>query len=122
MEELSDNKNYDILTVNPKAIPQSTLSVLKQLILSQSTLYHKFEDLLERLRKRNPVNLQNCLSLLGIVFLERGIVEDSEQFQRNLWALQQLKRSGLISYLDLNCTSVWNVSKDLRDMNDQIML
>ena len=98
-QEQLENGNFDILSVNPNAISTNTVSAIRNTILEKPKLNYQFQELLERSSKWKTQIIQLCLKLLGIAYIEDGIFEDTQAAERNIWAFQQLGRSGLINYV-----------------------
>lgn len=116
------NGNFDkVLSVNPRAIPSETISSIRKILLDNPKLGIQFEQLLALISNASPENRNNCFDVLGIVFLEKGIDENSPLGERNSWALQQLERSGLLHYGSSSSSTQWIVNKELRDANQKIL-
>lgn len=116
------NGNFDsVLTVNPKAIPTNTVHEIRDILYEKPKLSYKFDQLLTLIGEAQAENKQKCFELLGNIYLEKGVYENSPQGDRNLWAFQQLERSGLINYITDQKGIKWVVNKDLVEVNRDIV-
>lgn len=112
------NSNFDnVLTVNPRAIPTNTVHEIRNMLYEKPKLSYQFDQLLTLIADSQPENKQKCFELLGSIYLDKGIYENSPQGDRNLWAFQQLERSGLIHYMHESTGVRWVISKDLQEGN-----
>jgi hypothetical protein len=116
-----EKKNFDILTVNPRAISKANLQSIKDIILENPNLYYKFDKLLSFRGKFHLENFRKCFDFLGVIYLEDGILEDSEQASRNYWVLQQLERCGLINYYFQYDKLKWHINNELLEKNQEIV-
>jgi hypothetical protein len=89
--------------------------------MNDKIIKYKFLSLMEKGEKWEPRNLQRCFEVLGLLYLEGGIREDSEQIKRNKWSFQQLERSGLLAYSYQNNIVVWHITKDMVELNRAIV-
>ncbi|TAK15912.1 MAG: hypothetical protein EPO37_09455 [Nitrosarchaeum sp.] len=122
LEEFT-NGNFDtVLTINPKAIPLDILDEIKKSVLSRPKLSYQIEHLSEITADADVENKQKCFELLGDLHLEHGLYENSPLIERNIWALNQLKRSGLINvFRDLEGIK-WLVNRELIEVNNEIVV
>lgn len=114
------NGNFDILTVNPNAIPTPQLHAIKDILLTRPKLNYQFEKLLSLLSNANAENRQRCFGLLGSIHLDGSLSEKSQKFERNRWALQQLERCGLIRPVQ-GAETKWVVGKEMLEANKEIL-
>ena len=114
--------NFDVvLTVNPRAISSKNIESIKEMIQNTPKLNYQFEHLFERIANKNIENRSACFDILGTIYLEHGIYENSPQFERNQWAIQQLSRSGLIHYWDGDEDLKWLINNNFINFNKNII-
>ncbi len=114
------NGNFDILTVNPKAIPTEHLHQIKDVLLTRPKLNYQFEKLLSLLSNANEENKQKCFELLSSIYLDGSISEKSQKFERSKWALQQLERCALIRPVQ-GAEVKWVIGKEMLETNKDII-
>ncbi|MEP0826137.1 MAG: hypothetical protein HRF40_11690, partial [Nitrososphaera sp.] len=114
------NGNFDILTVNPKAIPTEHLHQIKDVLLTRPKLNYQFEKLLSLLSNANEENRQKCFELLSSIYLDGSISEKSQKFERSKWGLQQLERCALIRPVQ-GADVKWVVGKEMLEVNKEII-
>jgi len=116
------NGNFDkVLSVNPRAISSETIVAIRKIINGNPKLSIQFEQLLALISNALPENRQKCFEILGIAYLEKGILENSPQGDRNSWVFQQLERSGLLNYVQESNNVKWIINKELRETNQKIL-
>jgi len=116
-------KNFDkVVSINPKAINTEIIEKIRLVIQNSSKLKSQFESLQSLIQNNNEENQQNCFGILGAIYLQKKVYENSTIFDRNKWAFNHLRNSGLImNYQDESNSTYWSITREIRLVNEEIL-
>lgn len=112
--------NFEILNVNPIIIDNEVLNSIKYRLERNVEIRTMINRFLYRNNKMSRAQKKYAFEVLVNLYVQRGILE-SEIRENDAPYLQQLYRYGLINKILTSKGLIWNISKDLWQINLEII-
>ena len=115
-----DAGHFDGISANPIRIAQKTIDGIRALLEEDAEVREQLHGILDSPKNMTVGQKRRCFDMLTRTYLSKGIPE-SEIREQDVSFLQQLQRSALLVKVVSGDAVIWNVSKELYEINKRII-
>ncbi len=116
-----EKKKFDILSIDFTKLDETIRQEIKLTLEANDDFKKNIDKLVFGGRIKKKEVREMTLKVLCEIYLRKGVSEDEEIFDKNLFSFKQLIECGLIQKYDRGGKLVWNVSPFLDELNKKII-
>ncbi|MBA7524561.1 hypothetical protein ES705_16702 [subsurface metagenome] len=114
-------KKFDILSIDFTKLDENIRQRIKQSLEASDTFKKSIDKLVFGGGIKKKEVREMALKVLCETYLRKGVSEDEEIFEKNIFLFKQLSECGLIQKYDRKGKLVWKVSQILHELNKKII-